>query len=195
MSENIGYDDIAVKDIHSLNENTLQAIERQRLGRGIPSGYTRRVRTVGQNIAQIRERLGISQIDLADRLKMRQPSLWKLENSKGLPEGATLLKVATALPCTVEDLLAGVDAAYDKIRNDLTRHTGTGQRTPHQPGESDVPASARVLEDRRRRDEQLAEKIKEAASALFQIATSLQTEVGGATQSKTRGQRGHRKAG
>lgn len=80
--------------------------------------------------------------------------------------------------------------------SDLLRQARTGQSDSHQPGESVVPASARILEDQRReRDDQLAEKIKEAASALFQIATALQPEAVGAASDRAASKRRHRKAG
>ncbi len=87
----------------------------------IVRGYTAPV-TVGDNIRKIRERLGLQQVDLADRLKIRQPSAWTLENQDGLPEAGTLLKLAKALSCSVEELLEGVDPDYDAVRRDLIRH-------------------------------------------------------------------------
>lgn len=78
------------------------------------------MQTVGDNIVKIREAAGLSQAQLADRLRVRQPSVWKLENSKGLPHCATLFKVAIALGCSIELLVAGVNAVYDAVVDKVT---------------------------------------------------------------------------
>ena len=78
------------------------------------------VKTVGGNIRRLRDQLGLSQIELADRLQVRQPQVWKWENNKsGLPETPTLFKLAKALKCSVEDLLVGVDVDYDALWKEL----------------------------------------------------------------------------
>ncbi len=109
--------DIACQDINRLHDNSLQAIDTETVGVCISGGYTSAVRTVGKNIARIREARGWSQVDLADRLKMRQPSLWKMEHSKAIPKGKTLLKLAASLECSVEELLRGVHDVYDEQMN------------------------------------------------------------------------------
>lgn len=100
----------------SLQENTLQAIDNSGVGAGIPGGYTAVVRTVGKNIARIRKARGVSQVELAERLEIKQPSMWKFEHGKGLPELETLFRVAKALPCTIDELIEGIDPDYDAIR-------------------------------------------------------------------------------
>jgi len=77
----------------------------------IPSGYTPGVRTVGGNITRLREARGWSQVDLADRLHMRQASASKLEKAKN-PKVKTLLKVANLFGCSVDELLRDVDEVY-----------------------------------------------------------------------------------
>lgn len=74
-------------------------------------------RTIGENVRAIRQRRGLTQQALADRLGMRQPQLNGIEHGRyGLVQTATLLRLATALACSVDDLLAGVNAAYDEAR-------------------------------------------------------------------------------
>jgi transcriptional regulator with XRE-family HTH domain len=156
-----------------LRENTLQAIEPSRVVGCIPSGYTRPVRTVGQNLAALREKRNLSQVELADRLKMRQPSVWKLENSKGLPESGTLLKLAKALPCTVGQLLEGVDTEYDKLARDLSRHPGTENGSTadgsHSPGVSDAHTATRVLEKVTSDYQRFAHEVSQIAESLTKL--------------------------
>jgi transcriptional regulator with XRE-family HTH domain len=124
----------------------------QPLGGVIPRGYTPRVGTVGGNIRRIREKLGVSQVELADRLEMRQPAIWKLENQEGLPEAGTLLKLAKALPCLVEELLEGVDSAYDKQRRVTLADRRPGEHGAD--GGPNVPSSVVAeLHDLRKRVE------------------------------------------
>jgi transcriptional regulator with XRE-family HTH domain len=177
---------------YSFKGNSVQGVDSVEVGGCIPEGYTRQVRTVGQNIARIRERLGLSQVDLADRLKMRQPSVWKLENNKGLPHGATLFKVANGLRCTVEDLLCGVDEQYDKairLKMEELRDTLERMGEPVDPSDTefydnsdrlfDAQTVQRVI-DEIVRDRDLASRagaLREAAAAFTQVQEDGRTPV------------------
>jgi transcriptional regulator with XRE-family HTH domain len=72
--------------------------------------------TIGDNIKRIIEARGLSQTDVADALKIRQPSVNKLTKAGLGTKAQTLIKYALVLQCSVEDLLAGVDPAYDAWR-------------------------------------------------------------------------------
>lgn len=126
VNGNIALRDIAVKDYYSFQENSPQAIDSTAFNVGIPSGYTPRVRTVGKNIEQIRERLGLSQEELAGLMGAKQAAISKLENQTGMPRGGTLMKVATALKVSVETLVAGIDKDYDAL---LVTFSGAGDKT------------------------------------------------------------------
>lgn len=124
-----------------LKANTLQAIDGTLLGVCIPTGYTSSVNTVGENIAAVREDIGLAQAKLADRLGVRQPSVWKLENSKGLPNCRTLFKIAVALGCSIERLVAGVNAEYDAVIEpariaELAREVARKYKPPQQNRQS-----------------------------------------------------------
>jgi phage repressor protein C with HTH and peptisase S24 domain len=74
--------------------------------------------TVGTNIKRLREKADITQTELADRIGVKQPAVWKWENDRsGLPETPTLFKLAKALQCSIDDLLAGVDPDYEPLRH------------------------------------------------------------------------------
>ena len=73
--------------------------------------------TIGENIMRLREGLDISQAELAERMQVKQPQVWKWEKDKsGLPETPTLFKLAKGLECSIEDLLDGVDLEYTQFR-------------------------------------------------------------------------------
>lgn len=83
----------------------------------LSAGYTAAVvATFGENVKKLREAAGLKGIDLAERLSVSPPVVSAWENNRtGLPETPTLLKLAKALDCTVDDLLAGIDEEYDAI--------------------------------------------------------------------------------
>jgi len=177
----------------------LQVIETVEITGPIPAGYTQPVRTVGQNLADILESSGVSQVALADRLGQRQPSVWKVLNQKGLPKLGTLLKIAKAVPCRVEDLIVGVDEGYEQaIGRDLLRHAGTGQQTSHNQGESDVPASARKriaeLERRLAEADDLLDQVQALAGSLARVLAAREKERP-ATRAQSQTRRPNRKTG
>lgn len=81
------------------------------------------VATFGGNLTKLRERAGFKTAKaLADALDVVPSMISKLENDQqGLPEGPTLLRLAKALRCSVEELLEGVDRDYDDIRSRVLR--------------------------------------------------------------------------
>jgi transcriptional regulator with XRE-family HTH domain len=82
---------------------------------------------------------------------------------------------------------------------DLLRHVGTGQQTPHQQGESRVPAPARIIE----LETQLARERAEHAALISQITTVsrqlvqllTRAEIGKTTSAQSNARRRHRNTG
>jgi transcriptional regulator with XRE-family HTH domain len=111
----------------------------------------------------LRERKGWSQVDFADRLKMRQPSVWKLENSKGLPKGPTLFKLAIALGCRVEELLVGVNADYEKAVGHSRVHGDVG----------DAQAQVHALQDRLKGYETMVTRARELLGELHSTIVAM----------------------
>ena len=74
--------------------------------------------SLGQNIRRLRRESGLhTQKALADLLGVPQPQVSDWENDRyAVLETLTLLKIAKGLRCSVDELLAGVDPAYDRIR-------------------------------------------------------------------------------
>lgn len=72
--------------------------------------------TFGQRMRQQRERLGLSQQQLADKMQMRQAAISRLEHD-GVPNpGARILKrLARALQCSIDYLVGLYDDAPDDI--------------------------------------------------------------------------------
>jgi len=96
----------------------------------------------GQNVRRLRKQSGLSQGDLAAKMGVKQGTLSDWERDRrGLPEAPTLLKVAKAMGCSVDDLLVGVDADYD-----LSRHTASPD-SPHADAASSRHAALAALQD------------------------------------------------
>jgi transcriptional regulator with XRE-family HTH domain len=79
--------------------------------------YHRAVRRFGENVKTIRERRGLSQEQVAERLGLkRQANLPRLENGNEIPSPARILALAVALECEPGELLEDVETEYDKLR-------------------------------------------------------------------------------
>jgi transcriptional regulator with XRE-family HTH domain len=157
------------------------------------------VSSVGENVIRLREQRGWDQGELAERLGIKQPSMWKIE--KGTPkwwkvELGTILKLAVALEVPIEDIVAGLSEPYEALRRDLLRQSPSIASAP-QKGRADVPASAhaRILEletKLKNRDTQLR-AIQEVASRLFALAAG--QEIRAAPARTPRSRKGRRKVG
>jgi putative transcriptional regulator len=66
-----------------------------------PDAYLKRL---GQKIALIREKKKMSQYKLAKEIFTDQSNLARIEDGKVNPTVKTLLKISTALKCSVKDL-------------------------------------------------------------------------------------------
>ena len=74
--------------------------------------------SVGRNNKRLRSAAGIqTQKELAHLLRVPQPQVSDWENDRyAVVETPTLLKIAKGLRCSVDQLLAGVDPDYDRVR-------------------------------------------------------------------------------
>lgn len=111
--------------------NPLQAVRLQ-ANCFFDGGYTLpAVATFGENVKRLRLAAGLRGNQLAARVRVKPPVItgWE-KNRGGLPETPTLLKLAKALRCTIDDLLSGVDAEYDVlaigVRGGAIRADGRG---------------------------------------------------------------------
>ena len=75
--------------------------------------------SLGQNIKRLRWEAGLqTQKALADLLGVPQPQVSDWENDRyAVLETLTLVKIAKGLRCSVDQLLAGVDPDYDRVRD------------------------------------------------------------------------------
>jgi transcriptional regulator with XRE-family HTH domain len=81
-------------------------------GCGYPSG----VATFGENLKHERERLGISQEKLAQKLGVRQAQVSAWEQSRRRPTPDSIQRIAAAIGCQPSVLLAGVMTEIDTLR-------------------------------------------------------------------------------
>lgn len=76
----------------------------------------------GHNVRRLREAAGLKGLDLAEKLGVKPSVVSAWENGRrGLPETPTLFRLAKALNASIDELLLGVDEAYDLIRHEGTR--------------------------------------------------------------------------
>jgi transcriptional regulator with XRE-family HTH domain len=81
-----------------------------------------------------------SQERFAEELGMRQPAVSKIEKSKTLPELQTAIRIAIVLGCSLDDLLVGVDAAYDARIKTIRSVQNSTDRTEQHTIDSALPA-------------------------------------------------------
>jgi transcriptional regulator with XRE-family HTH domain len=72
---------------------------------------------IGRNLKRIREEKDISQTDIARGLRTTSGQVNKWERKERIdPKASSLLRLAVALECSVEDLVGGMDPDYDRWR-------------------------------------------------------------------------------
>lgn len=71
-------------------------------------------RTVARTLEERRKELQLTQIDVAHRAATTQAQYSKWETGKANPKPLNLLRLAIALECNVDYLLAGLNAEYDR---------------------------------------------------------------------------------
>jgi phage repressor protein C with HTH and peptisase S24 domain len=107
--------------------------------------------TFGQNLQRLREHAGFRTAKrLADALGVVPSVVSKMENDQqGLPEGPTLLRLAKALRCSVDDLLTGVDPDYHPARATSSDAEGNHEADILDPAAANALRAARETLDER----------------------------------------------
>lgn len=97
---------------------------------------------VGDNLRRVRERIGITQTDLARRMETRPSWVSLLERSTDLPTPETVERLARALGVVPAELLEGVITPWDVLRG------ATAPTAAVQPGQHhrDVAALLKAYE-------------------------------------------------
>lgn len=63
----------------------------------------------GDRLRELREREGISQEELAKRLKISEAQIWRIENTDAAPRGETLVNIADYFDVSTDYLLGRSD--------------------------------------------------------------------------------------
>lgn len=88
-------------------------------------------KVIGRNIVTAREAAGLAtQAALARRVGVPQPQMSDWENGRFTPDVVTLLRIAGAIPCSVDALVVGVDARYDEAVAKSRSPRFEGQESP-----------------------------------------------------------------
>ena len=100
--------------------------------------------SLGQNIKRLRWEAGLqTQKALADLLGVPQPQVSDWENDRyAVLETLTLVKIAKGLRCSVDQLLAGVDPDYDRVRETAAT---AGYRLANAESPIEAPADVPVV--------------------------------------------------
>jgi transcriptional regulator with XRE-family HTH domain len=72
------------------------------------------------NVKFFREKAGLSQIELAHKLKVGQALISQWETNRSLPRANKLLNISKTLNCTVDELLQPKDLNKDQ-KNDVEK--------------------------------------------------------------------------
>jgi len=155
------------------------------------------VATIGENIRAARIRAGYATgkaFAAAIAAPESRISEWEKDTYK--PRLATLLRVATFLRLSIDDLLDGVDSDYDRARNDLTWQTGDLQSPlPQQLGGSLDAATATRMEQQHIDDfSKKAREVLQLSDKLNDLATDLE-EIRKAAEATASRRSHHRKTG
>ncbi len=106
------------------------------------------VKTIGQNVIHLRERAGLSQAELARRMGVPASRVWDLESNRYMyPDVRTLIRAATAMGCSVEDLLEGVYPQYDPARKPESSNVEPTDRSVVSYKKNDIPLVGEVEAD------------------------------------------------
>ena len=60
---------------------------------------------LSKNLRDLREKSGLTQKELADRLSLSDKTISKWENERSIPDIFTLLKLTEIFDCTLDDFL------------------------------------------------------------------------------------------
>jgi transcriptional regulator with XRE-family HTH domain len=130
------------------------------------------VATVGENLKRLRGLM--RQEALAEAAGVAQGDISKWEKDKAVPTIPSLLKLAKGLNRPVDELLAGLDAEYDRLVSDLLRHADRGSssaaHSQPQQGDIDVTGDAQA---RRALAKELTELSEDFHRAVQDVANRL----------------------
>lgn len=83
---------------------------------------------IGRKIAKRRDWHGMSISELARRSGVSRQTVYGIEIGQSNPTVATLVKLATALHCTINDFMPAIDDYHDaeieKTEHAIARHSG-----------------------------------------------------------------------
>jgi transcriptional regulator with XRE-family HTH domain len=90
--------------------------------------------SIGANLKRLRERAGMTQDALGKAAAVKQSDISKWETKGQVPTVRPLMRLATALGVSIDQILVGVDELYDSVlhnaRADSTHATGSVKMTP-----------------------------------------------------------------
>lgn len=117
----------------------------------------RRNATFGANVHRLRKQREMSQVELAEKLNVKQTDISRWERG-AVPSLDTIIRIGLALQSSVDDLLCGIDLIYDASR----RTPSEQQRRAATPRGPELTADERELIDLWRHADQLPPPVKKS---------------------------------
>lgn len=147
--------------------------------------------SVAANLVRLREAAGISQSELGRRVGVPATRIWDWEHGRyKLPDMKTLMRLATALTVSIDDLISGVNSDYDAV---IETRTGVAPVIAGIPSRH-VRRAVRLLEQMSEAGQLLAAKNIALLAAEFRLGTPQEsiakpTRTHAATSRKAHGKR------
>ena len=77
---------------------------------------------IGRFIAERRKKIGLTQMQLAERLNITDRAVAKWENGRSLPDSSIMLELCDILKISVNDLLCGEVVIMDNYKEKLEQN-------------------------------------------------------------------------
>lgn len=77
---------------------------------------------IGKFIAECRKKVGLTQMQLAEKLNITDRAVSKWENGKSMPDSSIMLELCDVLEISVNDLLSGEVVTMEKFNKELEKN-------------------------------------------------------------------------
>lgn len=148
--------------------------------------YAPGVTDFGDNLKRLRDRAGLTQEAVAEKMKLKRPtpiSLWEGPRKGTVPKVSTIKRLAKAVACEPWELLDGVDTEYDKLRRrDLPDHNSKGSSPAAKPQQriliddaAEAASSRRLVAELTVKYDALLRAVSNAAGHLDRVVADAKT--------------------
>lgn len=121
----------------------LKDLKLKQLSEGVKEGRPVSAEKIGKRIQDIREALGMTQKQLAKKLKITQSSLSKIEEDAGSTTIKTLVRIVNGLQCEFKGVVVSSDRLEDiiKVRAEIKAKEMLNRTFSHMAMEQQAPTN------------------------------------------------------